>query len=174
MDTSSVRLTDTVDSSLTTILNWKPSLFANPHRAGRLRRMAMASDLMPLDVLFWCVKPGPLYPFNGQVSNESSPLQSSVLVSERMASSFTGRDNYGEYREGQGISAGEYPPRSSRKRWRYQMVNMYLIVVSAIRLTQRCAGRPAKIHPTPARTILSGCGVNAIVSSRQEPSQRVN
>jgi hypothetical protein len=27
------------------------------------------------------------------------------------------------------------------------------VVVSAIRLTQRCAGRPAKIHPTPARTI---------------------
>ncbi len=41
---------------------------------------------MPLDVLFWCAgSQGSMYPFNGWVSNESSPLQSSLLVSERMA-----------------------------------------------------------------------------------------
>ncbi|OQZ48912.1 hypothetical protein B0W92_30635, partial (plasmid) [Klebsiella pneumoniae subsp. pneumoniae] len=60
------------------------------------------------------------------VSNESSPLQSSLLVSERMA--------YKLHRQGQIMeSIGkdkavcyEYPsPIIPKERWRYQMVNMY-------------------------------------------------
>ncbi|MEB2373464.1 TraU family protein, partial [Klebsiella pneumoniae] len=76
-----------VDSSLTTILNPEAILFANPIAQGACAADALASAFhMPLDVLFWCGgSHGSLYPFNGQVSNESSPLQSSVLVSERMA-----------------------------------------------------------------------------------------
>ncbi|MFP1526984.1 hypothetical protein ACLB1R_00550 [Escherichia coli] len=38
-----------------------------------------------------------MYPFNGWVSNESSPLQSSLLVSERMALTTRGHD-YGNHR----------------------------------------------------------------------------
>ena len=67
-----------------------------------------------------------MYPFSGWVSNESSPLQSSLLVSERMA--------YKLHRQGQIMeSIGkdkavcyEYPsPIIPKERWRYQMVNMY-------------------------------------------------
>lgn len=80
-----------------------------------------------VDALFWCAgSQGSMYPFNGWVSNESSPLQSSVLVSERMA--------FKLHRQGQIMeSVGEdkkvcfeYPsPIIPKTRWRYQMVNMY-------------------------------------------------
>ncbi len=75
------------DSSLTTILNPEAVIFANPIAQGACAADAIASAFnMPLDVLFWCAgSQGSMYPFNGQVSNESSPLQSSLLVSERMA-----------------------------------------------------------------------------------------
>lgn len=76
-----------VDSSLTTILNPEAILFANPIAQGACAADAMASAFhMPLDILFWCAgSQGSMYPFSGWVSNESSPLQSSLLVSERMA-----------------------------------------------------------------------------------------
>nr|WP_181726447.1 conjugal transfer pilus assembly protein TraU [Klebsiella pneumoniae]QIS33780.1 IncF plasmid conjugative transfer pilus assembly protein TraU [Klebsiella pneumoniae] len=116
------------DSSLTTILNPEAILFANPIAQGACAADAMASAFnMPLDVLFWCAgSQGSMYPFNGWVSNESSPLQSSLLVSERMA--------YKLHRQGQIMeSIGkdkavcyEYPsPIIPKERWRYQMVNMY-------------------------------------------------
>lgn len=117
-----------VDSSLTTILNPEAILFANPIAQGACAADAMASAFhMPLDVLFWCAgSQGSMYPFSGWVSNESSPLQSSLLVSERMA--------YKLHRQGQIMeSIGkdkavcyEYPsPIIPKERWRYQMVNMY-------------------------------------------------
>ncbi|CAD5460611.1 hypothetical protein QREC_QR466_04634 (plasmid) [Escherichia coli] len=72
------------DSSLTTILNPEAVIFANPIAQGACAADAIASAFnMPLDVLFWCAgSQGSMYPFNGWVSNESSPLQSSLLVSE--------------------------------------------------------------------------------------------
>ncbi len=117
-----------VDSSLTTILNPEAILFANPIAQGACAADAMASAFhMPLDILFWCAgSQGSMYPFSGWVSNESSPLQSSLLVSERMA--------YKLHRQGQIMeSIGkdkavcyEYPsPIIPKERWRYQMVNMY-------------------------------------------------
>jgi conjugal transfer pilus assembly protein TraU len=75
-----------VDSSLTTILNPEAILFGT-----RLLRACAADAIAsafnkPLDILFWCAgSQGSMYPFSGWVSNESSPLQSSVLLSERMA-----------------------------------------------------------------------------------------
>ncbi|AVE81345.1 hypothetical protein AM355_29710 (plasmid) [Klebsiella oxytoca] len=103
-------------------------LFANPIAQGACAADAMASAFhMPLDILFWCAgSQGSMYPFSGWVSNESSPLQSSLLVSERMA--------YKLHRQGQIMeSIGkdkavcyEYPsPIIPKERWRYQMVNMY-------------------------------------------------
>ena len=75
------------DSSLTTILNPEAVIFANPIAQGACAADAIASAFnKPLDILFWCAgSQGSMYPFNGWVSNESSPLQSSLLVSERMA-----------------------------------------------------------------------------------------
>ncbi|EMV1572794.1 conjugal transfer pilus assembly protein TraU [Enterobacter hormaechei] len=116
------------DSALTSILNPEAVIFANPIAQGACAADAIASAVnKPLDPLFWCAgSQGSMYPFNGWVSNESSPLQSSVLVSERMA--------FKLHRQGQILeSVGEdkkvcfeYPsPIIPKTRWRYQMVNMY-------------------------------------------------
>lgn len=82
---------------------------------------------VPLDPLFWCAgAQGSMYPFTGFTSNEFSPLEASLLVSERMA--------FKLHREGlvmETIGADvavcyEYPsPIIPKSRWRYQMVNMY-------------------------------------------------
>lgn len=117
-----------VDSSLATILNPEAALFANPIAQGACAADAIASAFgLPLDPLFWCAgSQGSMYPFSGWVSNESSPLQSSVLLSERMA--------YKLHRQGQIMETVgedtavcyEYPsPIIPKGRWRYQMVNMY-------------------------------------------------
>lgn len=116
------------DSSLTTILNPEAVIFANPIAQGACAADAIASAFnKPLDILFWCAgSQGSMYPFNGWVSNESSPLQSSLLVSERMA--------FKLHRQGMimntiGVDVAvcyEYPsPILPKARWRYQMVNMY-------------------------------------------------
>lgn len=116
------------DSSLTTILNPEAILFANPIAQGACAADAIASAFnKALDPLFWCAgSQGSMYPFNGYVSNEFSPLQSSVLVSERMA--------FKLHRQGMVMNSigadvavcYEYPsPILPKERWRYQMVNMY-------------------------------------------------
>lgn len=116
------------DSALTSILNPEAVIFANPIAQGACAADAVASAAKTsVDALFWCAgSQGSMYPFNGWVSNESSPLQSSVLVSERMA--------FKLHRQGQIMeSVGEdkkvcfeYPsPIIPKTRWRYQMVNMY-------------------------------------------------
>ncbi|EIW1915980.1 conjugal transfer pilus assembly protein TraU, partial [Klebsiella pneumoniae] len=109
-------------------LNPEAILFANPIAQGACAADAIASAFnKPLDILFWCAgSQGSMYPFSGWVSNESSPLQSSVLLSERMA--------YKLHRQGQILETVgadvavcyEYPsPIIPKERWRYQMVNMY-------------------------------------------------
>lgn len=116
------------DSALTSILNPEAVIFANPVAQGACAADAVASAAKTsVDALFWCAgSQGSMYPFNGWVSNESSPLQSSVLVSERMA--------FKLHRQGQIMeSIGEdrkvcfeYPsPIIPKTRWRYQMVNMH-------------------------------------------------
>lgn len=116
------------DSALTSILNPEAVIFANPVAQGACAADAVVSTAKTsIDALFWCAgSQGSMYPFNGWVSNESSPLQSSVLVSERMA--------FKLHRQGQIMeSIGEdkkvcfeYPsPIIPKTRWRYQMVNMH-------------------------------------------------
>ncbi|EGK2443963.1 conjugal transfer pilus assembly protein TraU, partial [Salmonella enterica] len=103
-------------------------IFANPIAQGACAADAIASTFnKPLDVLFWCAgSQGSMYPFNGWVSNESSPLQSSLLVSERMAFKL---HRQGQIMETIGQNTAvcfEYPsPILPKERWRYQMVNMY-------------------------------------------------
>ncbi|HAS0921899.1 conjugal transfer pilus assembly protein TraU [Enterobacter cloacae] len=116
------------DSALTSILNPEAVIFANPIAQGACAADAMASAAKTaIDTLFWCAgSQGTMYPFNGWVSNESSPLQSSVLVSERMA--------FKLHRQGQIMESigedtkvcNEYPsPIIPKTRWRYQMVNTH-------------------------------------------------
>ncbi|HIE1345217.1 TPA: conjugal transfer pilus assembly protein TraU [Serratia marcescens] len=117
-----------VDSSLTTILNPEAVVFANPLAQGACAADAIASGFhLPLDALFWCAgSQGSMYPFNGWVAKEISPLQSSVLVSEKMAFKL---HRQGQIMESIGKDRAvcfEYPsPIMPKERWRYQMVNMY-------------------------------------------------
>ncbi|EFT4510581.1 conjugal transfer pilus assembly protein TraU [Salmonella enterica subsp. enterica serovar Stanley] len=116
------------DSSLTTILNPEAVIFANPIAQGACAADAIASAFnKPLDVLFWCAgSQGSMYPFNGWVSNESSPLQSSLLVSERMAFKLHRQGMIMETIGKNNAVCNEYPsPILPKERWRYQMVNMY-------------------------------------------------
>lgn len=116
------------DSSLTTILNPEAVIFANPIAQGACAADAIASAFnMPIDTLFWCAgSQGSMYPFNGWVSNESSPLQSSLLVSERMAFKLHRQGMIMETIGKNNAVCNEYPsPILPKERWRYQMVNMY-------------------------------------------------
>lgn len=116
------------DSSLSLILTPEAMLFNNVIAQGACAADAIASAFnKSIDALFWCAgSQGSMYPFTGWTSNEFSPLQSSVLVSERMA--------YKLHRQGMimntiGVDTAvcfEYPsPILPKERWRYQMVNMY-------------------------------------------------
>lgn len=116
------------DSSLGLIISPEAMLFNNVIAQGACAADAIASAVYkPIDALFWCAgSQGAMYPFSGWVSNEFSALQSSVLVSERMA--------FKLHRQGMimnSIGADtavcfEYPsPIIPKERWRYQMVNMY-------------------------------------------------
>ncbi|EFL9830281.1 conjugal transfer protein [Escherichia coli] len=60
------------------------------------------------------------------MSNESSPLQSSLLVSERMAFKLHRQGMIMETIGKNNAVCNEYPsPILPKERWRYQMVNMY-------------------------------------------------
>nr|WP_240155566.1 conjugal transfer pilus assembly protein TraU [Pantoea multigeneris] len=114
------------NDNLSLFINPEAMLFANP-----VAQMACAADAIaatagkPLDALFWCAgSQGSMYPFTGNLVNESSGLNSSTLLTERMA--------FKLHREGLildsvGVNTAvcnEYPtvimPKS---RYRYQMVN---------------------------------------------------
>ncbi|WP_077175617.1 conjugal transfer pilus assembly protein TraU [Yersinia proxima] len=116
------------DSSISLIISPEAMLFNNIIAQGACAADAIASAVgKPIDALFWCAgSHGSMYPFTGYTSNEFSPLQSSVLLSERMA--------FKLHRQGMimnSIGANnsvcfEYPsPIIPKERWRYQMVNMY-------------------------------------------------
>ncbi|MBF4180378.1 conjugal transfer pilus assembly protein TraU [Lelliottia nimipressuralis] len=116
------------DSSLSVIINPEAVLFNNPIAQAACAADAAASLVhKPLDVLFWCAgSQGSMYPFTGYTSNEYSPLQSTLLVAERMA--------FKLHREGLimnsiGVDTAvcfEYPsPIIPKERWRYQMVNKH-------------------------------------------------
>lgn len=115
-------------SSLSMIIQPEAILFGNVIAQAACAADAAASLVhMPLDPLFWCAgSQGSMYPFNGWVSNEFSPLQTSLLLSERMA--------FKLHRQGMimnSIGADtavcfEYPsPIIPKSRWRYHLVNKY-------------------------------------------------
>ncbi|HED1421617.1 TPA: conjugal transfer pilus assembly protein TraU [Kluyvera georgiana] len=116
------------DSTLSMIINPEATLFGNLIAQGACAADAAASSAgLPLSPLFWCAgAQGSMYPLTGYTSGEFSPLESSLLVSERMA--------FKLHREGlvwNSIGAdtavcNQYPsPIMPKERWRYQMVNMY-------------------------------------------------
>ncbi|HIF4013580.1 TPA: conjugal transfer pilus assembly protein TraU [Yersinia enterocolitica] len=115
-------------SSLSMIIQPEAILFGNVIAQAACAADAAASLVhMPLDPLFWCAgSQGSMYPFNGYVSNEFSPMQTSLLLSERMA--------FKLHRQGMIMNSigentavcFEYPsPIIPKSRWRYHLVNKY-------------------------------------------------
>lgn len=116
------------DSSLSMMINPEAGVFNNLIAQSACAADAVSSSVahVPLAPLFWCAgAQGSMYPFTGFVSNEFSPLEASVLVSERMAAKL--------HREGivwdsigvNNAVCNEYPsPIIPKDRYRYQMVNM--------------------------------------------------
>lgn len=116
------------DSTLSLLINPEAALFGNLVAQSACALDAVSSSVAgyPLAPLFWCAgAQGSMYPFTGFVSNEFSPLEASVLLSERMDSKL--------HREGiimDTIGADlavcyEYPsPIIPKDRYRYQMINM--------------------------------------------------
>jgi conjugal transfer pilus assembly protein TraU len=116
------------DSAISLIIHPEAMLFNNIIAQGACAADAMASMVgKPLDALFWCAgSQGSMYPFTGYTSNEFSPLQSSVLLSERMAFKL---HRQGLVMNSIGVNTAvcfQYPsPIIPKERWRYQMVNRY-------------------------------------------------
>lgn len=113
------------DDQLSLLINPEAALFGHVVAQGACAADAAASLVKPIDLLFWCAgSHGSLYPFTGTVTNEYSPAQSSVLLSERLAFKL---HRQGLMMESVGENSAvcfEYPsPIMPKSRWRYQMVN---------------------------------------------------
>lgn len=78
------------------------------------------------DICWSCIFPLSLGSIKVSQGNESSPLQSSLLVSERMAFKLHRQGMIMETIGKNNAVCNEYPsPILPKERWRYQMVNMY-------------------------------------------------
>ncbi|NNH97762.1 conjugal transfer pilus assembly protein TraU [Pasteurella multocida] len=114
------------DDKLSIFVNPEAALFGNPIAQLACSADALASEFdTSIDALFWCAGAhGSVYPFTGSTSNESSGLNSSVLLTERM--------NFKLHRQGIILDTVpenkavcyEYPaPIIPKERYRYQLVN---------------------------------------------------
>lgn len=114
------------DDTLSLFVNPEAMLFGNPiAQLACIADAAAAEAYMSLDALFWCAGAhGSVYPFTGTVKSESSGLNSSVLLTERM--------NFKLHRQGIILDSVpdnyavcyQYPaPIIPKERYRYQLIN---------------------------------------------------
>ncbi|MCX7124235.1 MAG: conjugal transfer pilus assembly protein TraU [Gammaproteobacteria bacterium] len=117
------------DDALTFIENPEAVLFGNP--VTQLACLADATStttgtVLPNDSLFWCMgAQGSSYPLDGNVSNQSSPIQAALLLTERM--------DFKLHREmliqdsvsqnSPALCDTHFDPIMPKSRYRYQMVN---------------------------------------------------
>jgi conjugal transfer pilus assembly protein TraU len=118
------------DSEMSFVLNPEAILFSNPVAQAACSVDALSSSFRkkPLDSLFWCAgSHGIMYPLNGFVLADYSPVQTALLLAERM--------NFKLHREfliEDSIPIGnnvchEYPvPVLPKSRYRYEMVNQVM------------------------------------------------
>ena len=115
------------DSEMSFVLNPEAALFANPVTASACAADSLASSVTntPMDSLFWCAgAQGSYYPLTGHVNAPLSPVQTALLLTERM--------NYKLHRPPLSLISDSSPitpceehhmsvlPKS---RYRYEMVN---------------------------------------------------
>ena len=113
------------DSEMSFVLNPEAALFGNPLAASSCAADALSSSLFnkPLDKLFWCAgAQGSHYPLTGYVNAPLSPVQSALLLAERL--------NFKMHREWLiSDSNADSPchehhyPIPPKSRYRYEMVN---------------------------------------------------
>ncbi|AUH72837.1 MULTISPECIES: conjugal transfer pilus assembly protein TraU [Legionella] len=115
------------DSEMSFVLSPESVLFGNPVAASACAADALSSTLTkkPLDSLFWCAgAQGTHYPMTGHVNATLSPVQTALLLTERM--------NYKMHRE---FLLSDSSPKSGaickehhysvtpKSRYRYELVN---------------------------------------------------
>jgi len=120
------------DDELSFVLNPEAVLFGNQAAQTACAADATSAQVgLPLDKLFWCAgSQGSLYPLDGTVADEKSPISAAVLLTERM--------DFKMHREGlvwesspdsgdviNGPICHEYlSPIMPKSRYRYQMTNV--------------------------------------------------
>lgn len=114
------------DSEMGFVVSPESALFANPVTQSACAADSLASTLekKPIDTLFWCAgSQGSHYPLSGHTNSPISPVQSSLLLAERL--------NFKLHREGLiADSSGESPcaekklPVLPKSRYRYEMTNL--------------------------------------------------
>lgn len=115
------------DSEMSFVLSPESTLFGNPIAASACAADSLSSSLAnkPIDTLFWCAgAQGTYYPLTGHVHAPLSPVQTALLLTERM--------NYKMHREflisdssprlGE-ICHEHHYPITPKSRYRYEMVN---------------------------------------------------
>jgi conjugal transfer pilus assembly protein TraU len=113
------------DTEMNFVLNPEAALFGNPVTASACAADSLSSTLsnQPLDKLFWCAgAQGSHYPLTGFVNSPVSPVQTALLLAERM--------NFKMHRQFLiADSSGDEPCREHKyailpkSRYRYEMVN---------------------------------------------------
>jgi conjugal transfer pilus assembly protein TraU len=116
------------DSEMSFIFNPEAAVFGNVAAASACAADSLSSTLAnkPLDSLFWCAgAQGSYFPLTGHVNTPISPVQTALLLTERM--------NFKLHRlgliEDSGVNAVQsycrekYMPVTPKSRYRYEMVN---------------------------------------------------
>jgi conjugal transfer pilus assembly protein TraU len=115
------------DSEMSFVLNPEATLFGNPIAQTSCAVDSISSTLqsLPLDSLFWCAgAQGSHYPLTGHVNAPVSPVQTALLLTERL--------NYKLHREylipdsspdKGAICTEHHYPTIPKSRYRYEMVN---------------------------------------------------
>jgi len=113
------------DDELAFLLNPEVALFANPvAQAACALDCVTATAGLPLDALFWCNGcQGSMYPPSGRVAAHVGSVQSSLLVTAKMAAKLH-RQMMLHVTSGSGALCGAYPfPVIKKSQLRTQMVN---------------------------------------------------
>lgn len=120
------------DDEFAFILNPEAALFGNPIAQAACAADAIKAQVgLPIDKLFWCAgTQGGMYPFTGRVFDEIGPIQSAVLLTERvdfkLHRQMQIQDSSGDAGSGfDGPICNQHVALIMPKsRYRYQMVNM--------------------------------------------------
>jgi conjugal transfer pilus assembly protein TraU len=113
------------DSEMNFVLNPEAALFGNVITRSACEADAISSSIQnkPLDKLFWCAgSQGSIYPLTGHVQAPLSPVQTALLLAERL--------NFKLHREGLIADSNQdspcrehHYPITPKSRYRYEMVN---------------------------------------------------